>query len=66
MPCSPECRQPHGRQAHCSVCHRTFTTLGTFDQHRTRGNCDLGTTLSEKDGLWGNWGTANGKKWWTP
>lgn len=25
--------------AHCSVCHRTFTGVNTFDKHRVRGKC---------------------------
>ena len=27
------------RVAHCSVCHRTFTTVANFDRHRRGGRC---------------------------
>ena len=35
MTCTPECRKPHGNQAHCGSCHQTFSTVANFDKHRT-------------------------------
>jgi hypothetical protein len=29
-----KCPTPTGSQAHCSVCHQTFTAVGHFDAHR--------------------------------
>lgn len=73
MSCSNECRKPRGRQAHCGAegCHRTFTGVSTFDQHRVGGKCDMETParvrrsrMTEKDGIWGFWGTSAGREWW--
>lgn len=63
-PCTDDCRPPRGRHAHCASCHRTFNSVSTFDEHRLRGACVIRGTMSEKNGLWGNWGTTNGKTWW--
>lgn len=67
MACNPDCRKANGRQCHCSVCHRTFTGISTFDQHRVGGTCVIGPrrVLSEKDGVWGSWGSTKGKVWWS-
>ena len=43
--CRPDCVPPRGRQAHCSICHRTFTTAANFDKHRRGGNCVDPATL---------------------
>lgn len=63
MTCSEICRKPRGRQAHCSVCHRTFSGPSIFDEHRVGGNCVFKDGLSSKDGVWGHWGTAR-RGWW--
>lgn len=64
--CTDSCRKPNsgGRQAHCSVCHRTFSGVSGFDDHRKGGRCVLPDDVTEKDGLWGRWGTTDGKVWW--
>lgn len=68
MSCSDGCRRPSSgsRQSHCSVCHRTFAGLRTFDDHRRAGTCADPTSLgmSDRQGIWGNWGT-NAGGWWT-
>jgi hypothetical protein len=66
MPCTTECHKAHGRQAHCGNCHRSFTAVGTFDLHRRGGECWMPKIggMTEKNGVWGNWGSTNGKKWW--
>lgn len=43
------------RQAHCSGCCRTFTTVGNFDRHRRDGQCRHPSTVGlvqRPDGLW--------------
>lgn len=43
------------RQAHCSGCCRTFTTVGNFDRHRRDGQCRHPLTVGlvqRPDGLW--------------
>lgn len=37
--CTPACIQPRPTNAHCSVCHRTFGTVTSFDRHRRGGAC---------------------------
>jgi hypothetical protein len=55
MTCTPACRKPHGRQAHCGAegCHRTFGSVSGFDAHR-RGDADhrhcIDPALITKDG----------------
>lgn len=52
--CTPTCRAPSPSMAHCPTCHRTFGSVGGFDQHRKQGECldpaDLG--MAERDGVW--------------
>jgi hypothetical protein len=60
MTCNEQCRKPTGlRQAHCGVCHRTFTGISTFDQHRRAGVCvrPEHRGMTERQGLWGHHGT---------
>lgn len=65
MSCTPECHKPHGRQAHCGACHRTFSVVSNFDLHRRGGTCDAeGRGLTEKNGVWAAWGSAFDNKWW--
>ncbi len=33
------CKMPTPSQAHCSVCHRTFSGVWGFDKHRRNGVC---------------------------
>lgn len=37
--CTALCIQPRPTNAHCSVCHRTFGTVTSFDRHRRGGEC---------------------------
>jgi hypothetical protein len=37
--CGDVCRRPTPSQAHCTVCHRTFGSVGGFDAHRRKGLC---------------------------
>jgi hypothetical protein len=43
-------------RAHCTACHRTFTTVEFFDQHRVGHVChnpaSLGLTKHEKTEIW--------------
>jgi hypothetical protein len=52
--CHVDCRVPTGNQAHCSVCHQSFSGVGFFDAHRRNGTCldprDL--DLVQMDWLW--------------
>lgn len=43
---------PGSTYSHCSVCCRTFTTLGYFDGHRSNGRCRIPKDVYELDGLW--------------
>ncbi len=47
-PCREDCTIIGPVQAHCTVCHQTFTGTPTFDRHRRDGGClnpaDLGLT----------------------
>ena len=52
MTCTEKCRKPMNRQAHCSVCHKTFTGSTWFDLHRIGGKCREVAGLVERDGLW--------------
>lgn len=65
MACNSECRRARGRQAHCGACHKTFAGLRVFDDHRKGGACVELTGVSEKDGIWGTWGSSAGVPWWT-
>lgn len=42
--------------AHCSACHRTFSGVSGFDQHRLRGVCvnpaERGLVLDQQVGVW--------------
>jgi hypothetical protein len=42
-------------RAHCSACHLTFSTPGTFDRHRRNFSClePEGAGLVERAGIWG-------------
>lgn len=42
-------------RAHCSGCHATFSTAGTFDRHRRAGSCQppVDRGLVQRHGLWG-------------
>lgn len=62
MACTSQCRKPRGRQAHCGVCHLTFSGVRPFDDHRFRGQCRMGT-LTQKNGVWGHWGTRTNRHW---
>lgn len=63
MACTSECRAARGRQSHCGSCHKTFSGLTVFDDHRKDGACvDIG--LTEKNGIWGNWGTRQRQDHW--
>ncbi len=35
-------------QAHCSACHRHFSTTGNFDAHRDRGRCKAPSRIGMK------------------
>lgn len=38
--CPASCVAPEGHQEHCTSCHRTFTSRGTYEWHRpTAGVC---------------------------
>ncbi len=52
--CKSTCRSPriNTREAHCTVCHKTFSGPTWFDVHRVRGNCEEVPGLVELDGLW--------------
>lgn len=58
--CREDCIRPTPFQAHCSVCHRHFGGVSTFDAHRVNGACvDPGSILrdgeplyAERDGIW--------------
>jgi hypothetical protein len=34
MSCNERCGTPHGAQAHCAICHTTFTGAGLFARHQ--------------------------------
>lgn len=50
-------------RAHCKACHRTFTRVSAFDQHRVNGKCAdpkrRGLTFHEFAGF-GAWGWPSG------
>ena len=52
MTCTDECHKPRPAQAHCSVCHKTFSAVTWFDIHRLGGKCNDIPGLVEFDGLW--------------
>lgn len=52
MTCNDECIKPRGRQAHCSACHRTFSTVGGFDLHRKFDACRMDGLKQGLDGVW--------------
>ena len=41
-------------KAHCSGCHRTFSTVGAFDRHRLRYECQNPAErgLIQANGVW--------------
>ncbi len=54
MTCTDSCRRPveGTKQAHCSVCHKTFSAVTWFDIHRIGGRCKDVPGLINKNGLW--------------
>lgn len=52
--CGGSCRAPSPSQAHCAVCHRTFSGVSYFDDHRRDGCCidPTGLGLTDDGGLW--------------
>lgn len=64
MTCNSDCHKPHGRQAHCSVCHKTFAGVSVFVTHRLGGKCNDIPGVTEKAGVWGNWGSSMDNQWW--
>ncbi len=68
MACNARCVRPrHGtRQAHCSVCHITFSGVSNFDRHRSRGICvaPQRLNLTERNGIWGDYGSIGERAWW--
>lgn len=52
-----------GGAAHCSGCHRTFSTTATFDKHRAAGRCVIGKLAAGKDGIYRDRPSA-GTPWW--
>lgn len=65
MSCNADCHKPHFRQAHCTVCHLTFTGVSNFDDHRVGGECRSPQSigLTTKDGVWGRFGTRPSGTW---
>lgn len=63
MSCTSDCLVPtqgNRRQAHCPVCHRTFSGIRNFDLHRVpRGVCrsPQERNMTCKNGVWGYHGT---------
>lgn len=43
--CGGGCVKPTTAQAHCSVCHETFSRVSNFDRHRKDGWCQDPTTV---------------------
>lgn len=62
------CQLPTPSQAHCSVCHRTFSGMWAFDKHRRDGRCldpaELG--LVERDRIWRRPGSDRPTHWQRP
>lgn len=52
MGCNESCHKPNRTQAHCTVCHRTFTGTHWFDVHRRGGRCVALEGFVEIDGIW--------------
>lgn len=52
--CAVDCPAVKGLEAHCTVCHNTFSGVTYFDAHRSDGYChnpaSLGLQL--QDALW--------------
>ncbi|WP_425457709.1 hypothetical protein [Catellatospora sichuanensis] len=48
------CRTPRGQEAHCTVCHNSFSGVTYFDDHRQEGYCLSPVTrgLIRQDDLW--------------
>lgn len=63
MTCNSECRRPTGRMCHCGACHKTFVGITVFDEHRRGGQCVMNPDWTEKNEVWGNWG-SNNNAWW--
>lgn len=55
MTCTPECKKPSHTQAHCALCHLTFSGVTAFDKHRKAGVCTSPQAmgLTNRDGVWG-------------
>jgi hypothetical protein len=67
MSCTEQCRKPNGKQAHCGVCHMTFSVVSHFDRHRRGGVCSTPESLgltSARGGVWAMYGVNGGRNWW--
>lgn len=56
MPCLPDCTTGISpNQAHCTICHNTFSSVTGFDRHRKAGACldprTLGMSLNARN-IW--------------
>lgn len=69
MTCNKTCNDPKPAQAHCGVCHVTFSGVTLFDEHRSipvieegkkklrkSGKCRAPQVMGlvEHNGVWGN------------
>jgi len=52
--CDQSCKRPTSSQAHCSMCHRTYSRASVFDLHRRNGECLDPTSIGlvERDQVW--------------
>jgi hypothetical protein len=59
------CKMPTPAQAHCSVCHRTFSGVTGFDRHRKNGQCLEPSALgmTEVNRVWRALGKPAAKSW---
>lgn len=57
------CKRPTPSQAHCSVCHRTFSGVWWFDEHRRDGFCVMPEVLEEVDGVWKDTSRGRPEHW---
>lgn len=57
MMCTTSCLAPTPHQAHCGVCHLTFSGVGGFDRHRKGGRCAEPSTLGMARNPLGVWAT---------
>ena len=65
MSCTDSCPLLHwgNRRSHCGSCHKTFTSVSPFDLHRRGGRCVIPEGMTERDGLWGMWGSKTRRFW---